>query len=623
MASNHDKNLFQKRETIDAAVVRFAGDSGDGIQILGKQFTQSTALAGNDLATFQDFPAEIRAPAGSASGVSAFQINFGSHKTQTIGDNIDILFAMNPAALKVNLSDLRDGGLIIIDENCFTTRDLAKAGYDVNPLDDHTLDHYRLMRLPLSNLTIKAVKTEHISIREARHARNMWALGLALWMFDREKTTVTDWIRKKFAGKTHILEANLTALDAGFAYADVTEYNANRHLYHVPEAPIETGLYRNVTGTETLCWGLVTGAMLANLKMVYCSYPITPASDMLHLLTGLGEPYNIIPFQAEDEIASVCAAIGASYAGHLGVTGSSGPGMALKSEAISLAVATELPLVIINAQRGGPSTGLPTKTEQADLYQAIWGRSADTPLVVLAPRSPSACFSAAIEAVELAITFMTPVILLTDGYLSNASEAWKIPDIDAITPFPVKRNAESLTPPLPYSRDPETLARPWLIPGMKGKIHRIGGLERQNQTGNVSYDPQNHHEMTLLRHNKIAGIANRIPRQKVEYGPDKGLLAIVGWGSTFGPIHQAVRQLTEQEYIISHIHLHHIWPLPGNLGTLLSCFEFILIPEMNMGQLATLLRSAYSRPIISYPKVTGQPFKISEIVDAALKILEK
>ena len=612
-----------QRETIEAAVVRFAGDSGDGMQVTGSQFTMATALAGNDLATFPDFPAEIRAPVGTTFGVSSFQINFGARVIRTAGDQIDVLVAMNPAALKVNLADLREGGLIIADDTSFEPRNLAKAGYAENPLEDHSLAKFRLLRLPISDLTMKAVKSvedAQISNKEAGRAKNMWALGLVLWLFGRDRAAPAEWIGKKFAKLPDIAKTNLAALDAGYTYGDVTELGTQVHPYQVPPAAIPPGDYRNVTGTEALCWGLVTGAMLADLNLVYCSYPITPASNMLHLLTRLGADFNTTTFQAEDEIAAACAAIGASYAGQLGVTGSSGPGVALKTEAIGLAAATELPLVIVNAQRGGPSTGLPTKTEQSDLYQSVWGRNADTPLAVIASRSPGDCFDVAVEATRLATKFMTPVILLTDGYLSNASEPWLIPDVDNYEPFPVSHAVPEQF--LPYRRDDKTLARPWVVPGVAGGIHRIGGIERQDGTGNISYDPDNHHKMTLTRANKIRGIANDIPEQGVELGADSGKLAIVGWGSTFGPINRAVDTLISQGHEVSHIHVRYLWPLPRNLGALLERFDTVLVPEMNMGQFATLLQAEYGRPVRSLPKVAGRPFKVAEIVDAATSLIE-
>ena len=611
------------REMIESAVVRFAGDSGDGMQLAGGRFTLATALAGNDLATFPDFPAEIRAPIGTTFGVSTFQINFGARLVRTSGDVVDVLVAMNPAALKTNLGDLRQGGLLIVDENAFTARDLAKAGYQANPLDDGSLGAYRVLRLPISNYTLKAVKSVkgvEVSNKESLRAKNMWTLGLVLWLFDRERQATADWVTQKFANLPDIAKINRAALDAGFAYGDATELSAEIHPYRVPPADIATGEYRNISGTEAIAWGLVAGAHLAGLKLTYCSYPITPASNMLHLLTRLGADFNVQTFQAEDEIAAVCAALGASYAGDIGATGSSGPGLALKTEAIGLAAAAELPLVVVNAQRGGPSTGLPTKTEQSDLYQAVWGRNADTPVVALAARSPGDGFETAIEAVRLATKYMTPVILLTDGYLANASEPWAIPDFSSFAPFPVDRAVPADFKP--YRRDPRTLARPWVVPGTPGGIHRIGGLEREDITGNISYDPENHQRMTELRAQKIQGIAKDIPAQEVALGKGSGKLAAIGWGSTYGPINRAVDALIADGLDASHIHIRHLWPLPENLGDLIAGFDKVLVPEMNMGQLSRLLRSEYPVEPKSLCKVSGRPFKVSEIVAAARELLK-
>lgn len=613
----------QQRETIESAVVRFAGDSGDGMQLTGGRFTMATALAGNDLATFPDFPAEIRAPVGTTFGVSSFQINFGARVIRTTGDHLDVLVAMNPAALKVNLDDVRADGLIVVDETAFTARDLAKAGYAANPLEDGSLDAFRLLRLPISDFTLNAVRSLDdiaVSNKESLRAKNMWALGLVLWLFERDKAQTADWIARKFAKQPDIATINQVALDAGFAYGDAHELPSEIHAFHVPPAQIAPGEYRNISGTEAVSWGLVAGANLAGLKLAYCSYPITPASNMLHVLTRLGADYNVATFQAEDEIAAVCAAIGASYAGSLGVTGSSGPGVALKTEAIGLAAAAELPLVIVNAQRGGPSTGLPTKTEQSDLYQAVWGRNADTPLAVVAARSPGDGFDTAIESVRLAVKYMTPVILLTDGYLANASEPWRIPDFASYAPFPVSQDVPEGFEP--YMRDADTLARPWVAPGTPGGIHRIGGIERQSGSGNISYDPDNHQLMTDLRERKILGIAGDIAEQDVALGEASGRLAIVGWGSTYGPINRAVEALNAEGIAASHIHVRHIWPLPRNLRALLESFDAVLVPEMNMGQFARLLRSEYSLPVKSLPKVSGRPFRVVEIVEAAQDLVK-
>ncbi|MEW5704593.1 MAG: 2-oxoacid:acceptor oxidoreductase subunit alpha [Pseudomonadota bacterium] len=604
------------RQILESAVVRFAGDSGDGMQLTGGQFTLTTALAENDLATFPDFPAEIRAPTGTTYGVSAFQINFGGRRIKTAGDEPDVLVAMNPAALKVNLGDLRRGGLAILDIGSFTERNLQKAGFKTNPLTDGTLDAYRPIKVDISRLTLESVKALGLSQKEALRCKNMWALGLIYWMYGRERTATTKWLRAKFAKRTDLADANIAAMDAGHAFGETAEMPSDIGGFLIPKADIQPGLYRTVTGSEALAWGLVAGAELAGIQMTFASYPITPASTLLHALARL-KSYGIVTFQAEDEIAAVCAAIGASYAGSLGVTSSSGPGMALKMEAIGLAIGVELPLVVVNSQRAGPSTGMPTKTEQSDLFQAIWGRNADSPLAVIASRSPSDCFDVAIEAVRLATKYMTPVIVLTDGYIANASEPWLIPDVNAYPKIPVafRTDPEGFHP---FLRDPKTLARPWAVPGTPGLEHRIGGIERDYQTGHISYDPANHQKMTEIRAAKIRGIARDIPLQAVEEGEAKGDLAVVGWGSTFGPITRAVSNLREKGVRVSHIHLRHIWPLPANLKELLEGFDRVLVAEMNAGQLSTLLRAEYLLPIEGLNKVSGQPFKIAEI-EAAIQ----
>ncbi len=601
----------------EAVVVRFAGDSGDGMQLTGGQFTLSTALAGNDLATFPDFPAEIRAPLGTTFGVSAFQINFGSTAIETAGDQPDVLIAMNPAALKVNSKDLREGGLIIADEGEFTARNLAKAGYDANPLEDGSLAKWQLVNFNISQLTLDAVKPFGLGNKEALRCKNMWTLGLALWMFDRERQPIVDWLNAKFAKKPELAEANIAALNAGHAYGETVEIGGQVHQRHIDAAPAEPGLYRTVTGAESLSLGLIAGAQLAGLPMFFGSYPITPASPILHHLSRLKE-YGITTFQAEDEIAAICAAMGASYAGHLGVTSSSGPGIALKGEAMGLAVMTELPLVIINSQRGGPSTGLPTKTEQSDLYQAVYGRNGDAPLPVISARSPADAFECGIEAVRIATRYMTPVMLLTDGYIANAAEPWKVPDMGGYEPFPVKfadapeaDNDEVL----PYERNAD-LARPWIKPGTPGLEHRIGGIEKNPGTGNIDYSPEAHAEMTRLRAAKVASVADSIPDQDVCLGNDSGKLVVVGWGSTYGPIHQAVRRARAKGFDISHVHIRYIAPFPKNLGALLKGFDKIIVPEMNSGQLKTLLRDQFLVDARPLNKVSGQPFRIAEIEEA-------
>ncbi len=603
----------------DAVVVRFAGDSGDGMQLTGGQFTLSTALAGNDLATFPDFPAEIRAPQGTLFGVSAFQINFGSSEITTAGDAPDVLVAMNPAALKTNVGVLKLGGLIIADEGEFNDRNLAKAKYDANPLEDGSLAKWQLLKLNISQATMDAVKPFGLGNKEALRCKNMWTLGLALWMFDRDRQPLIEWLKAKFAKDPNLAEANIAALNAGHAYGETAELAGPLKQHHVAPAPAEPGLYRTLTGAEGIALGLVAGAQLAHLPMFFGGYPITPASAILHHLSRLKE-YDVTTFQAEDEIAAICSAIGASYAGSLGVTSSSGPGIALKGEAMGLAIMTELPLVIVNSQRGGPSTGLPTKTEQSDLYQAVYGRNGDAPMPVIAARSPGDAFECAIEACRIAVQYMTPVMLLTDGYIANAAEPWKVPDLTAYEAFPV----EFLTQVpeggfKPYGRD-EKLARPWVKPGTPDLLHRIGGIEKEIDTGHINYAPENHQAMTDIRKAKIDGV--KVPDQIVELGAEGGKLAIVGWGSTYGPIHQAVRRKRAEGKDVSQIHLRHIWPLPANLGELLKSYDKVIVPEMNTGQFKTVLRDQYLVDAKPLNKVSGQPFRIAEIEAAIEEALQ-
>jgi 2-oxoglutarate ferredoxin oxidoreductase subunit alpha len=604
------------REELESAVVRLAGDSGDGIQLSGGHLTLATALAGNDLATFPDFPAEIRAPVGTTFGVSAFQIHFGARRIRTIGDAPDVLVALNPAALKVNMGDVRPGGVIVLDGGSFGERDLRKAGWAADPRQDGTLDTWRVIDIDISRHTREAVKHTGLSSRDQLRTKNFYALGLVYWMFGRDRAPTVGWLRKKFHAQPVLADANIAALDAGHALGETAELHLP--VWRVPPAPIAGGLYRTVTGHEALAFGLVDGAQKAGLAMTFCSYPITPASALLHHLARL-KGLGVTTFQAEDEIAAVCAAIGASYAGSLGVTSSSGPGIALKTEAIGLAIATELPLVIVNSQRGGPSTGLPTKTEQSDLYQAVFGRNADAPLVVLAAATPADCFEVAREAVRIAVQHMTPVMLLTDGFLANASEPWRIPDLDATPAFPVafRTDPEGFQP---FLRDDRGV-RPWGKPGTPGLEHRIGGIERDYDTGNISYEPANHQRMTDARWDKVLRVADGLPAQTVEQGGPTGDLAVVGWGSTYGPISRAVTNARAKGRDVSHIHLRHIWPLPRNLGELLGGFGRILVPEMNKGQLVTLLRAEHLVPAERLSKVTGKPFTIAEIeaaIDAQL-----
>ena len=608
------------RRVIESAVVRFAGDSGDGMQLTGSQFTLSTALAGNDLATFPDFPAEIRAPVGTTFGVSAFQINFGARVIKTSGDELDVLVAMNPAALKVNLADVKPHGLLILDSGAFNERNFSKAGYRSDPRSDGSLEGFRVFEVDMSQLTQDALKDAGLTKKEALRCKNMWALGLVYWMFGRDRQATVDWLNEKFRKRSEIANANIAALNAGHAFGETAEVGEDLAAFSVPAAEIAPGLYRNITGAEALSWGLVAGAKGADLKLVFCSYPITPASSLLHSLAGLKD-HGIVTFQAEDEIAAVCAAIGASYAGGVGVTSSSGPGVALKTEAIGLAISAELPLVIVNSQRAGPSTGMPTKTEQSDLYQSVFGRNGDSPLVVLAARSPADCFEVAIEAVRIATKYMTPVILLSDGYIANAAEPWRLPAADSLPRFPVRfeTDPEGFHP---FKRDPETLSRVWAVPGTPGLEHRIGGIEKASDSGNISYDPANHQRMTDLRRDKVLGVAKDLPPQGLEAGRPGDRLVVVGWGSTYGPISRAVDNLRDAGVSVAHLHLRHVWPLPANLEELLRGFDQILVPEMNDGQLVTLLRSEFLLPAEGLNKVTGKPFKISEIEAAVRARLE-
>jgi 2-oxoglutarate ferredoxin oxidoreductase subunit alpha len=605
-------------------VVRFAGDSGDGVQLMGTQFVAATAAAGSDFATFPDYPAEIRAPAGTTFGVSAYQINLGEDPITTAGDAPQVLVAFNPAALKVSLPLIAENALIVLNTDTFSQRSLSKAGYATDPQETGELDGYQVVPLEISALTLEAVKEFGLSKSDAGRCKNFWTLGVLEWMFGRDLTGVEQWVAQKFAKNTILRESNLAALRAGHAYGETAELSAAIPRFRVARASFPPGEYRGIRGSDALALGLAAGAELADRKLMFCSYPITPASPLLHRLANLGE-LGVGVFQAEDEIAAVCAALGASYAGAIGVTSSSGPGIALKTEAIGLAINAELPLLIIDSQRGGPSTGLPTKTEQSDLYQAVYGRNADAPLPVIAASSPGDCFETAIEAMRIAIRHMTPVILLTDGYLANAAEPWRLPDLNSFAPIeanPVPQappGEEDIAPA--FRRDEKTLGRPWIAPGAPGLMYRVGGLEKDIRSGNISYDAENHQRMTELRARKVAAVADFIPDQAVELGARSGRVAVVGWGSTYGALYQAVRTMVDQG--VSHIHIRHLCPFPKNLAELLDGFERILVPEMNMGQLSTLLRDRLRIDPVPLAKVTGQPFLVSELQQAISRELNR
>jgi 2-oxoglutarate/2-oxoacid ferredoxin oxidoreductase subunit alpha len=603
---NNTETHFEELETV---TIRFAGDSGDGMQLTGTQFTNTTAVLGNDLATLPDFPAEIRAPAGSLPGVSGFQICFSNRDIRTPGDAPDVLVAMNPAALKVNISDLEKGGILITNTDAFTEQNLNKAGYDSNPLEDGSLTEFRVFKLPLTSLTFNALKETKLPKKQQERCKNFFALGLMYWLYDRPMDNTLKWINDKFSKMPDIANANILSLKAGYNYADTVEIFTTH--FRVRKAQIAPGRYRNITGNEASAMGFVAAAQLAGKLLFYGSYPITPASDILHELSKL-KNYGVKTFQAEDEIAAICSTIGAAFAGAIGLTGTSGPGVALKSEAIGLAVMTEVPLIIANIQRGGPSTGLPTKTEQADLLQAMFGRNGECPVAIVAASTPSDCFHMAIEAARLAVKFMTPVFFLSDGYIANGAEPWLIPHFEDLPKIEVRHetNPDGFKP---YRRDPQTLSRPWAIPGTPGLEHRVGGLEKQDVTGNVSYDPENHMHMVKLRAEKINRIAQDIPEVEV-YGPKEGKLLVVGWGSTYGAITTAVENMQAQGKSVSSIHLKYLNPFPKNLGDVLSRFERVIVPELNMGQLCLLLRAKFLVDAISYSKVKGKPFTISELI---------
>jgi 2-oxoglutarate ferredoxin oxidoreductase subunit alpha len=601
-----EKNL----EELVTVTIRFAGDSGDGMQLTGTQFTNTSAVMGNDISTLPDFPAEIRAPAGSLPGVSGFQLNFSSQEIKTPGDQPSVLVAMNPAALKVNLPDLEEGGTLIINTDGFTPENLKYASYASNPLEDSSLAGYRVHKLPITTLNMNALKGNvGLSRKEIDRSKNFFALGVLYWLYDRPLDNTLDWIKAKFGKNPELAKANEIALKTGYNFADTTELFTTH--YTVKKAKIKPGKYRKMTGNEATALGFIAASQLSGRPLFYGSYPITPASDILHELSR-HKSFGVKTFQAEDEIAAVCSAIGASFAGQIGLTGTSGPGVALKQEAIGLAVMTELPLVIINVQRGGPSTGLPTKTEQADLFQAVWGRNGECPAIVIAPATPADCFHMAIEAVRLAFKYMSPVFYLSDGYLANGAEPWAIPEIDSLPKIDVKF-ANDPANFMPYSRDPETLARPYAIPGTPGLEHRIGGIEKQHITGNVNYDPENHHLMVRLRQEKVDRVANDIPLIEVA-GEKTGKVLVLGWGSTYGSISTAVDRMQREGKSVSAAHLRHLNPFPKNLGEVLAGFETVIIPEMNLGQLCTMIRAKYLVDAVAFSKVKGRPFQIREIV---------
>ena len=615
--------MTEKQEILQEVVIKFAGDSGDGMQLTGSQFTNNTALLGLDLATFPDFPAEIRAPIGTLPGVSGYQLRFSSDRIYTPGDECDVLVAMNAAALKVNLSGLKKSGKIIVNVDGFDARNLRLANYPegINPLEDHSLDNYEVIKMDVTKMTREALKEFTMGTKEKDRAKNMFVLGFLYWMYNRDMENTFNFLKEKFSKKADILESNLKVLQAGYHYADTTETFTGR--YTVAKAKMEAGVYRSIMGNQALAYGLIAAAHQSGLNLFLGSYPITPASDILHELSKY-KTFGIKTFQAEDEIAAITAAIGASYGGSIGVTTTSGPGMALKAEAMGLAVMLEIPLLICNIQRGGPSTGLPTKTEQSDLLQAYYGRNGECPIPVIATSTPSDCFDVAFEAIRIAIQHMTPVILLSDGYIANGAEPWKFPqtaDLPKIeTSFKTSLSEDEIKF-MPYSRD-ERLVRPWVIPGTTGLEHRIGGLEKQNITGNISYDSDNHQTMVKIREQKIENIAFSIPKQKLDSGPEKGKVLIIGWGSTYGAIKSACIELQNQGQLVSHAHLRYIRPFPENLGAIIKNFEKVLIPEINNGQLIKIIRDKYFVDAKGYNKIMGIPITKGEIITVAQEMLQ-
>ncbi len=603
---------------LDAATVRFCGDSGDGMQLVGTQFTNTSALVGNDVATFPDFPAEIRAPRGTKAGVSGFQVQFASKEIFTPGDAVDALVAMNPAALVTNLSDLVPGGILIVNRESFTASDFKKANLDSNPLENGAVDGYQLFEVDMTKLTRAAVKGTGLSTKESDRCRNFFAMGLVFWLYERPLDPTIHFIETKFAKRPAVVEANLKALRAGYNYGITTE--AFRSQYRVSKAKLPPGTYRNIMGNMALAWGLITAAKQSGCELFLGAYPITPASDILHELSK-HKQFGVRTFQAEDEIAAMTSVLGAAFGGAMAVTASSGPGITLKAESIGLGVMTELPMIIINVQRGGPSTGLPTKTEQSDLLQVMFGRNGECPMPVIAARSPADCFDVALEAWRIAVQFMTPVMILSDGYIANGSEPWRIPTASELPKINVKTVSDDNGKEfLPYERD-EYLARPWALPGTPGLMHRLGGLEKQDLTGNVSYDPDNHQKMTDIRAQKVANVAQTIPLQEVD-GPKTGKLLVVSWGGTYGACATAVKQVQAEGGSVAHAHLRYLNPFPRNLGDLLGRYEQVLIPELNMGQLRLLLRGEFLVDAVGLNKVKGKPFAVSEVVDKINELLD-
>ncbi len=602
---------------LDRVTIRFAGDSGDGMQLTGTQFTRTAAVFGNDISTFPDYPAEIRAPAGSLPGVSGFQISFSASDIHTPGDAPDVLVAMNPAALKTNVVDVPPGGAVIVNSDAFTAGNLSKAAYASNPLTDGSLKQYKVFQVPISTLNAAALEGLDMTSKQADLTKNFFALGMMFWLYERSMEPTLKWIDQKFGGRPVIAEANRRALRAGYAFGDTTEMF--HETYRVPKAKLPPGTYRNITGNEATALGFLAAAQAAKRPLFYGSYPITPASDILHQLSAF-KSFGVKSFQAEDEIAAMGATIGAAYGGSLALTGTSGPGLALKTEAMGLAVMTELPVVIVNVQRAGPSTGLPTKVEQADLFQAVFGRNGEAPIPVVAPATPAECFSMAIEASRIALKYMTPVIYLSDAFVGNGAEPWRVPSPEELPDISVPAAVKGDGRFLPYGRDPETLSRPWAVPGTPGLEHRIGGLEKLDGLGTVSYDADNHHRMVQLRHDKVAGIAKDIPDLEV-FGPDHGDLLILGWGSTYGALRSAVERLTGEGKSVAHAHLRHLFPFPKNTGDVLRSYKTVLVPELNLGQLWFLIRGTYLVDALAYGRVRGKPFRISEIVDEANRIL--